>query len=91
VDEPYAMSAPAMNALYAHNDRPFALMCTGQTSSRQGENLDRVALAWWVLGETASAVAMGTVFVLYQIPVPLFLLVEGMVVDAEKEWRVVRE
>ena len=29
--------------------RPFALMWSGQTISRLGDSLYRIALAWWVL------------------------------------------
>jgi hypothetical protein len=54
---------------------------TGQTTSRLGDSLHRIALAWWVLEKTGSATAMGTVLVLSQIPLLLFLLVGGVVVD----------
>ena len=35
--------------------RPFALLWSGQTISRLGDSLYRVALAWWVLEQTGSA------------------------------------
>lgn len=70
-----------MNVLRALKHRPFALLWAGQTTSRLGDSLHRIALAWWVLEKTGSATAMGTVLVLTQIPLLLFLLVGGVVVD----------
>lgn len=70
-----------MNILRSLKYRPFALLWTGQVASRLGDNLYRIALAWWVLEKTGSATAMGTVLVLSQIPMLLFLLVGGVVVD----------
>ena len=70
-----------MNVLRSLKHRPFALLWTGQTTSRLGDNLYRIALAWWVLEKTGSATAMGTVLVLSQVPMLLFLLVGGVVVD----------
>lgn len=70
-----------MNVLRSLKHRPFALLWTGQTTSRLGDSLYRIALAWWVLEKTGSAVAMGTVLILSQIPLLLFLLIGGVVVD----------
>jgi MFS family permease len=70
-----------MNILRAFTHRPFALLWTGQTISRLGDNLHRIALAWWVLEKTGSATAMGTVLVLSQIPLLIFILIGGIVVD----------
>lgn len=70
-----------MNVLRSLKHRPFALLWTGQTTSRLGDSLYRIALAWWVLEKTRSAVAMGTVLILSQIPLLLFLLIGGVVVD----------
>lgn len=70
-----------MNVLRSLNHRPFALLWSGQTISRLGDNLYRIALAWWVLEKTGSAVAMGTVLVLSQIPMLIFLLIGGIIVD----------
>ena len=70
-----------MNVLRSLKHRPFALLWTGQTISRLGDSLYRIALSWWVLEETGSAVAMGTVLVFSQIPLLLFLLIGGVVVD----------
>jgi MFS family permease len=70
-----------MNILRSLKHRPFALLWTGQTISRLGDSLHRITLAWWVLEKTRSATAMGTVLVLTQIPLLLFLLIGGVVVD----------
>ena len=70
-----------MNLLRSLKHRPFALLWAGQTTSRLGDSLHRIALAWWVLEKTGSATAMGTVLVLTQIPLLLFLLIGGIVVD----------
>jgi DHA3 family tetracycline resistance protein-like MFS transporter len=70
-----------MNLLRSLKHRPFALLWSGQTISRLGDSLYRIALAWWVLEKTGSATAMGTVLVLSQIPLLLFLLIGGIVVD----------
>ncbi|MGZ9220660.1 MAG: hypothetical protein ACXW4Q_01010 [Anaerolineales bacterium] len=70
----------AMNILRSLEHRPFALLWTGQTTSRLGDSLYRIALAWWVLEMTGSAVAMGTVLVFSQIPLLLFLLIGGAAV-----------
>jgi MFS family permease len=70
-----------MNVLRSLKHRPFALLWTGQTISRLGDSLYRIALSWWVLEKTGSAVAMGTVLIFSQIPLLLFLLIGGVVVD----------
>lgn len=77
-----------MNALRALKNRAFALIWTGQTISRLGDNLYRIALAWWVLEKTGSAVAMGTVLVFSQVPMLVFLLIGGVVVDRLPRIRV---
>lgn len=61
--------------------RPFALLWAGQTISRLGDSLYQIALAWWVLQETGSALAMGTTLVLAMTPMVLFSLVGGVAVD----------
>ena len=73
--------SPGMNVLRSLKYRPFALLWTGQTTSRLGDSLYRIALSWWVLEKTGSAVAMGTVLIFSQIPLLLFLLIGGVVVD----------
>ena len=77
-----------MNVLRALKHRPFALLWAGQTTSRLGDSLHRIALAWWVLEKTGSATAMGTVLVLTQIPMLIFLLIGGIVVDRFPRLRI---
>lgn len=77
-----------MNVLRSLKHRPFALLWTGQTISRLGDSLHRIALAWWVLEKTGSATAMGTVLVLSQIPLLIFLLIGGVVVDRFPRLRI---
>jgi DHA3 family tetracycline resistance protein-like MFS transporter len=77
-----------MNVLLSLRHRPFALLWAGQTISRLGDSLHRIALAWWVLEKTGSATAMGTVLVLSQIPLLIFLLIGGIVVDRFPRLRI---
>ena len=78
----------SMNVLRSLKHRPFALLWSGQTISRLGDSLYRIALSWWVLEKTGSAVAMGTVLVFSQIPMLIFLLIGGVVVDRLPRLRV---
>jgi MFS family permease len=68
--------------------RAFALLWTGQTISRLGDSLYRIALAWWVLEETGSATAMSTVLVFSFTPMLIFLLIGGVAVDRLPRFRV---
>src|SRR3989304_2833717 len=77
-----------MSLFISLRTRPFALLWTGQTISRLGDSLYRIALAWWVLEKTGSATAMGTVLVISSLPMVLFLLVGGVVVDRLPRFRV---
>jgi MFS transporter, DHA3 family, tetracycline resistance protein len=77
-----------MNVLRSLKHRPFALLWTGQTTSRLGDSFYRIALTWWVLEKTGSAVAMGTVLVFTQVPMLLFLLIGGVVVDRFPRLRI---
>lgn len=70
-----------MKLFRALTHRPFALLWAGQTISRVGDHLYEVALAWWVLQETGSALAMSTVLALAYAPMLLFLLIGGVAVD----------
>lgn len=67
--------------LSAVKHRPFGLLWAGQTASRLGDSLYRIALAWWVLEKTGSASAMGTVLVFSFTPMIIFLLVGGITAD----------
>jgi DHA3 family tetracycline resistance protein-like MFS transporter len=61
--------------------RPFALLWSGQTISRLGDRFYQVALAWWVLEKTGSAVVMGTVLIFFEVPMLIFVLLGGALVD----------
>jgi DHA3 family tetracycline resistance protein-like MFS transporter len=67
--------------LRALRHRPFALLWSGQTISTVGDRIYQVTLAWWVLQETGSTVAMGTVLILTVAPMLVFLLLGGVMVD----------
>ena len=77
-----------MSLFLSLRTRAFALLWIGQTISRLGDSLYRIALAWWVLEKTGSATAMGTVLVISSLPMVLFLLVGGVVVDRLPRFRV---
>lgn len=70
-----------MPLLESLRHRSFALLWSGQALSRLGDNVYRVALAWWVLEKTGSATVMGKVFILSLTPMLLFALVGGVTVD----------
>ena len=63
------------------SQRSFALLWSGQTISRLGDSLYRIALAWWVLEKTGSAAIMGTVQIFSTVPMLVFLLIGGVAVD----------
>jgi DHA3 family tetracycline resistance protein-like MFS transporter len=67
--------------LNALRNRPFAFLWSGQTISRLGDSLYRIALSWWVLEKTGSALAMGTVNIASMVPMLLFMLFGGVIVD----------
>jgi MFS family permease len=70
-----------MSLLRALKHRNFALLFSGQTMSRLGDFIFNIALAWWVLQKTGSALAMGAVMMFGAIPVLIFLLVGGAAGD----------
>ena len=70
-----------MTALRALTHRPFALLWTGQTISAIGDALYSIALTWWVLQKTGSALVMGTTLILSLAPRLFFLLLGGVIVD----------
>lgn len=67
--------------MHALQNRMFAYLWSGQTISRLGNSLYSIALSWWVLQKTGSALAMGTVNVCAMIPMLLFMLFGGVLVD----------
>ena len=68
--------------------RPFALLWSGQTISRLGDSLYRIALSWWVLEKTGSAAAMATVAFFSLAPMLVFLLIGGVLVDRLPRFRI---
>jgi DHA3 family tetracycline resistance protein-like MFS transporter len=79
---------PNIALLKSLKHRSFGLLWSGQTISRLGDSLYRVALAWWVLEKTGSATAMGTVLIFSFTPMLLFLLIGGVAVDRFPRLRV---
>ena len=79
---------PRPALLRALGHRPFALVWSGSLISRVGDFLYELALAWWVLQETGSPTAMATVLVLAFVPMLVFLLVGGVLVDRLARVRV---
>ena len=77
-----------MSFLRALRIRSFALLWTGQTISRVGDALYHIALSWWILEKTGSAAAMGALAVFSLVPMLLFLLVGGVVVDRLPRFRI---
>ncbi len=74
-------------ALRALRHRRFAALWLGQTLSRVGDFIYEIVIAWWVLQETGSAAVMSTVLIVTFLPVAVFTLVGGVVVDrAPKAW-----
>ncbi|PWT75053.1 MAG: hypothetical protein C5B60_05890 [Chloroflexi bacterium] len=65
----------------ALSQRSFALLWTGQTISGVGDSVYQVALVWWVVVHTGSALAMGTVLLCEQVPALTLLLLGGVIVD----------
>jgi len=77
-----------MNLFRPLGHRPFALLWSGQATSRLGDSLYRIALAWWVLEKTGSATAMGAVLVFSSVPMLIFLLLGGVATDRLPRLRV---
>lgn len=77
-----------MALLVSLRHRAFALLWTGQTISRFGDSLYRVALQWWVFEVIRSPEAMGTLQALVFAPMLIFLLIGGVVVDRLPRLRV---
>jgi DHA3 family tetracycline resistance protein-like MFS transporter len=77
-----------MALLRSLTHRPFALIWSGQTISRLGDSLYRIALSWWVLEKTGSAAIMGTVLIFSFTPMLIFSLIGGVAVDRFPRIRV---
>lgn len=75
------------DAFRALRHRRFAALWLGQTLSRIGDFIYEIVIAWWVLQETGSAAVMSTVLIVTFLPVAVFTLVGGVVVDrAPRAW-----
>ena len=70
-----------MSLFQVLKERTFALLWSGQTASRLGDSLYRIALSWWVLQKTGSATTMGAVLIFSFTPLLIFLLIGGAVAD----------
>lgn len=70
-----------MSYLRALNHRPFALLWTAQTISQIGDFLYQITLVWWVVEQTGSAAVMGTVLLCAVVPMLVFALLGGVIVD----------
>ena len=68
-------------ALRALRHRRFAFLWAGQTLSRIGDFVYQIVIAWWVLEETGSAAVMSAVLIVTFLPVAVFTLIGGVVVD----------
>jgi MFS family permease len=78
----------SLNLFKSLTHRPFALLLGGQTTSRLGDSLFRITLAWWVLEKTGSATAMGTVLIFSSVPMLIFLLIGGVATDRFPRLRI---
>jgi Transmembrane secretion effector len=61
--------------------RGFALLWSGQAISRLGDSFFTIALMWWVLQETGSALVLGTVLMAETVPMLALSLLGGALVD----------
>jgi DHA3 family tetracycline resistance protein-like MFS transporter len=77
-----------MALLRSFRHRSFTLIWSGQTISRLGDSLYRIALSWWVLEKTGSAAIMGTVLIFSFTPMLIFSLIGGVAVDRFPRIRV---
>ncbi len=77
-----------MPLLRSFRNRKFALLWGGQTLSRIGDFIHEIALAWWVLEKTGSAGMMATVLIVAFIPMLVFTLIGGVLVDRLPRARV---
>ena len=76
-----------MTMLRALKHRSFALLFSGQTLSRLGDYVFNIALAWWVLQKTGSALAMSGVMIFRAAPMLIFVLFGGVAVDrVDRAW-----
>jgi MFS family permease len=70
-----------MKLFQSLRNRSFLLLWSGQTLSRLGDSVYRVALVWWVLQKTGSASAVARMLVCSYVPLLLFVLLGGITID----------
>ncbi|MCA1604311.1 MAG: MFS transporter, partial [Acidobacteria bacterium] len=70
-----------MTLLKSLHNRLFFFLWCGQTLSRLGDSIYRVALVWWVLQKTGSATAVAKILIFSYVPMLLFLLLGGIAID----------
>src|SRR4051812_40718725 len=61
--------------------RDFRLLWIGETISLLGDQFYLVALAWLVVQQTGSGLALGTIMMAAGIPRVLFMLIGGVMTD----------
>ncbi len=83
------MPAPSLSPFAALRHRNFRLFFAGQTVSLVGTWMQTVAQGWLVLQLTDSALAVGLVSALSALPVLLFSLPAGVVVDRADKRRLI--
>ncbi|MDX2091917.1 MAG: MFS transporter [Kofleriaceae bacterium] len=68
--------------------RSYLALWIGHTVSAFGSSLHRLALAWWVMEESGSALTMGIVMICAIVPMVPFMLIGGAVADRFDRVRV---
>ena len=71
-------------------NKNFKLLLGGQLVSQMGDKFHMIALAFWVLNTTGSSAKMGTVLAASVIPVVIFGLFSGAIIDRySRKWVIV--
>ena len=71
-------------------NRNFKLLLSGQLVSQVGDKFHMIALAFWVLNTTGSSAKMGAVLAASVIPVVVFGLFSGAIIDRySRKWVIV--
>jgi DHA3 family tetracycline resistance protein-like MFS transporter len=65
----------------AFKRRRYTYLWFGQLASHLGTHIYELALAWWVLQKTGSAVAMGGVLIAAYVPTSILVLAGGVLAD----------
>lgn len=83
------MAAPSLSPFASLRHRNFRLFFAGQTTSLIGTWMQSVAQGWLVLQLTDSPFAVGLVAALASLPVLLFSLPAGVIVDRANKHRII--